>query len=79
MSTAAVQVHINPVDDQRAVCDCGKQIRWCELKKRWFHVHNFMTFCTGQAIDASHNDQPKASPADWRAHGERIQSIKVRV
>jgi len=64
METAVAQAHdfLNPTDDQRATCECGKEIRWCALAKKWFHTHNFMTFCTGMAIDADHHDQPKAHP-----------------
>lgn len=51
-----------PQDDQRATCVCGKEIRYWLARKKWFHIHNYMTFCTGMAIDANHNDQPKASP-----------------
>lgn len=25
---------------------CGKSIHWCVLAGKWFHDHNFMTFCT---------------------------------
>jgi hypothetical protein len=80
VETAAVLMRESsvPVDDQRAVCECGKQIRWCGLKKRWFHVHNFMTFCTGRAFDENHNDEPKARPVSWIEHGQRIQAIKLK-
>lgn len=50
------------LDDQRDTCVCGKEIRWSALQKAWFHIHNFMTFCTGAALDANHNDTPKAQP-----------------
>jgi hypothetical protein len=64
MDTAATRVHdfLNPADDQRATCDCGKEIRWSAHQKKWFHIHNFMTFCTGMAIDANHNDQERGRP-----------------
>jgi len=52
------------VDDQRATCECGKAIRWSTLQRKWFHLHNFMTFCTGTAIDEKHVDQPKAQPVE---------------
>jgi hypothetical protein len=56
-----------PTDDQRAECVCGREIRFCGLKKKWFHVHNFMTFCTGMAIDDKHVDQPRAEPVHSQA------------
>lgn len=50
-------------DDQRELCVCGKEIRWSSHQRKWFHLHNFMTFCTGAALDENHNDTPKAFPA----------------
>ena len=65
MDSAAAKTAVdfsNPADDQRATCKCGKEIRWSVPAKKWFHIHNFMTFCTGRAIDEQHNDEPKAEP-----------------
>jgi len=53
---------INPTDDQREICECHREIRWCDHAKKWFHIHNLMTFCTGMAIDEKHDDQPTAQP-----------------
>ena len=50
-------------DDQRDTCTCGKEIRWSALQRKWFHLHNFMTFCTGAALDDNHSDTPTAQPA----------------
>ena len=63
METGVAVAHEGFIEDQRETCICGKEIRWCGSKLKWFHIHNFMTFCSGMAIDANHNDQPKAEPA----------------
>jgi len=51
------------IDDQRETCKCGKEIRWDADKKKWFHIHNFMTFCSGRALDDNHNDCERGQPA----------------
>ena len=64
MATLAVKVQVvGFVEDQRETCICGKEIRWCAAKKKWFHIHNFMTFCSGMALDENHNDTEKGRPA----------------
>lgn len=60
-STAAAVAHEGFIEDQRETCVCGKQIRWSIGK--WFHIHNFMTFCSGMAIDTNHVDQDRGRPA----------------
>jgi hypothetical protein len=52
-----------PADDERQACVCGMEIRWSLVAKKWFHVHNYMTFCTGMAIDENHVDQPRGRPS----------------
>lgn len=61
METAVAVAHEGFIDDQRETCVCGKEIRWS--KGMWFHIHNFMTFCSGMAIDANHVDQERGRPA----------------
>jgi hypothetical protein len=41
---------------------CGKKIHFCEIAKKWFHDHNYMTFCTGTAFGENRVDSPKAEP-----------------
>ena len=74
MDTAVARVHdfLNPSDDQRATCECGKELRWSALQKKWFHVHNLMTFCTGRAFDENHNDEPKGRPVSDCVHPTNV-------
>jgi hypothetical protein len=74
MDTAVARVHdfLNPSDDQRATCECGKELRWCGHAKKWFHVHNFMTYCNGRAIDENHNDEPKGRPVSDCVHTTNV-------
>lgn len=37
-------------DDTRSQClHCQRRIRWSDRQRKWFHMHNFVTFCTGMA------------------------------
>lgn len=60
MESATAVAHEGFNEDQRETCVCGKEIRWSNGK--WFHIHNFMTFCSGTAIDANHNNQERGHP-----------------
>ena len=38
------------VDDARGVCiHCNKPIHQSKRDKKWFHIHDFSSFCTGMA------------------------------
>lgn len=59
-AAAAAKAQEGFIEDQRETCACGKEIRFSAGK--WFHTHNFMTFCAGRALDDNHNDEPKGYP-----------------
>lgn len=62
METAVAMAIEGFVEDQRETCTCGTEIRWCTLKSKWFHIHNFMTFCAGGQKNPDGTDSAFAKP-----------------
>jgi len=65
MDTAVAGVHdfLNPSDDQRATCECGEEIRWCSLAKKWFHVRMVLVQRRSMAASQECRYNPQAQPA----------------
>jgi len=52
----------SPDGEHKQCLYCNKEIHWCSIGKRWYHIVGYTSFCVGMARDLSGKNSTEAVP-----------------